>query len=263
MIRALFSAASGMIAQQMSIDNIANNLANANTTGFKQRRVQFQDLLYQNLVAPGTQAGQQTVVPSGLQLGLGTRVVSNEVIFKQGDFVSTTNPLDVVIQGKGFFQVRLPSGELAYTRAGAFHVDRDGNFVTPNGDPLEPNITIPREALDIMIASDGTVSYTQVGQIEAQQGGIIQLAGFQNPAGLLALGKNLFQPTQALGDPAVGLPGGQDGLGSLQQGFLENSNVSVVEEFIAMIMSQRAYEANARVVRTADEMYQEANSLSR
>ena len=157
MIRALFSAASGMIAQQMSIDNIANNLANANTTGFKQRRVQFQDLMYQNLVAPGTQAGQQTVVPSGLQLGLGTRVVSNEVIFKQGDFVSTTNPLDVVIQGKGFFQVRLPSGELAYTRAGSFHVDRDGNFVTPNGDPLEPNITIPREALDITIASDGTV----------------------------------------------------------------------------------------------------------
>ena len=263
MIRALFSAASGMIAQQMSIDNIANNLANANTTGFKQRRVQFQDLMYQNLVAPGTQAGQQTVVPSGLQLGLGTRVVSNEVIFKQGDFVSTTNPLDVVIQGKGFFQVRLPSGELAYTRAGSFHVDRDGNFVTPNGDPLEPNITIPREALDITIASDGTVSYTQVGQTEAQQGGIIQLAGFQNPAGLMALGKNLFQPTQASGDPAVGLPGGQDGLGSLQQGFLENSNVSVVEEFIAMIMSQRAYEANARVVRTADELYQEANSLSR
>ena len=263
MIRALFSAASGMVAQQMSIDNIANNLANANTTGFKQRRVQFQDLLYQTLTAPGTQAGQQTVVPSGLQLGLGTRVVSNEVIFKQGDFVSTTNPLDVVIQGKGFFQVRLPSGELAYTRAGSFHVDRDGNLVTPDGDPIEPNITIPREALDITIASDGTVSYTQVGQIEAQQAGIIQLAGFQNPAGLLALGKSLFQPTQASGDPVVGLPGGQDGLGSLQQGFLENSNVSVVEEFIAMIMSQRAYEANARVVRTADEMYQEANSLSR
>ena len=263
MIRALFSAASGMIAQQMSIDTIANNLANANTTGFKQRRVQFQDLLYQNLTAPGTQAGQQTVVPSGLQLGLGTRVVSNEVIFTQGDFVSTSNPLDLVIQGKGFFQVRLPSGELAYTRAGSFHVDRDGNLVTPNGDPLDPNITIPREALDITIASDGTVSYTQVGQIEAQQAGIIQLAGFQNPAGLLALGKNLFQPTQASGDPVVGLPGGQDGLGSLQQGFLENSNVSVVEEFIAMILSQRAYEANARVVRTADEMYQEANALSR
>ena len=263
MIRALFSAASGMVAQQMSIDTIANNLANANTTGFKQRRVQFQDLLYQNLTAPGTQAGQQTVVPSGLQLGLGTRVVSNEVIFTQGDFVSTSNPLDLVIQGKGFFQVRLPSGELAYTRAGSFHVDRDGNLVTPDGDPLEPNITIPREALDITIASDGTVSYTQVGQIEAQQAGIIQLAGFQNPAGLLALGKNLFQPTQASGDPVVGLPGGQDGLGSLQQGFLENSNVSVVEEFIAMILSQRAYEANARVVRTADEMYQEANSLSR
>ena len=263
MIRALFSAASGMVAQQMSIDNIAHNLANSNTTGFKRRRVEFQDLLYQNILAPGTQAGQQTVVPSGLQLGLGTRVVSNEVIFKQGDFISTGNPLDVVIEGSGFFQVRLPSGELAYSRAGSFHLDRDGNLVTSSGDPLEPNITIPREAIDITIASDGTVSYTQVGQIEAQQAGIIQLAGFQNPAGMLALGRNLFQPTQASGDAVLGLPGGQEGLGRLQQGFLESSNVSVVAEFIAMILSQRAYEANARVVRTADEMYQEANSLSR
>lgn len=263
MIRALFSAASGMVAQQTSIDNIAHNLANANTTGFKQRRVQFQDLLYQNIIAPGTQAGQQTVVPSGLQLGLGSRVVSNEVIFKQGDFLSTGNPLDVVIEGDGFFQVRLPSGDLAYTRAGSFHLDRDGNLVTSSGDPLDPNITIPPEALDITIASDGTVSFTQVGQTQAQQAGLIQLAGFQNPAGLLALGRNLFQPTQASGDPVIGLPGGQEGLGRLQQGFLENSNVSVVEEFINMIMSQRAYEANARVVRTADEMYQEANTLSR
>ena len=263
MIRALFSAASGMVAQQMSIDNIAHNLANSNTTGFKRRRVEFQDLLYQNILAPGTQAGQQTVVPSGLQLGLGTRVVSNQVIFKQGDFISTGNPLDVVIEGSGFFQVRMPSGELAYTRAGSFHLDRDGNLVTSSGDPLEPNVTIPREAMDITIASDGTVSYTQVGQIEAQQAGIIQLAGFQNPAGMLALGRNLFQPTQASGDVVLGLPGGQEGLGRLQQGFLESSNVSVVEEFIAMILSQRAYEAYARVVRTADEMYQEANSLSR
>ena len=173
------------------------------------------------------------------------------------------NPLDVVIEGSGFFQVRMPSGELAYTRAGSFHLDRDGNLVTFSGDPLEPNITIPREAVDVNIASDGTVSFTQVGQIEAQQAGIMQLAGFQNSAGMLALGRNLFQPTQASGDVALGLPGGQEGLGRLGQGFLESSNVSVVEEFIAMIMSQRAYEANARVVRTADEMYQEANSLSR
>jgi len=263
MIRALFSAASGMVAQQMSIDNIANNLANANTTGFKHRRVQFQDLLYQNLLSPGTQAGQQTVVPSGLQLGLGSRVVSNAVIFKQGDFVSTENPLDVVIEGPGFFQVRLPNGDLAYTRAGNFHLDRDGNVVTANGDPLDPNITIPQEALDVHIAQDGTVSFNQVGQIQAQQAGQIELAGFQNPAGLKALGGNLFQPTQASGDPIIGIPGGQEGLGALRQGFLENSNVSVVEEFIRMITSQRAFEANARVVRAADEMYQETNTLSR
>ena len=263
MIRALFSAASGMVAQQLNIDNVANNLANANTTGFKHRRVLFQDLLYQNLIAPGNSAGQQTVFPTGLQLGLGTRVVSNEVIFKQGDFVSTGNPLDLVIEGAGFFQVRLPSGELVYTRDGSFHLDRDGNLVTSNGDALDPNITIPPGALDISIADDGTLSFKQPGQTQAQQGGPIQLAGFQNPAGLLALGNNLFQPTEASGDAIVGEPGGQEGLGRLRQGFLENSNVSVVEEFINMIVSQRAYEANARVVRAADEMYQEANNLSR
>jgi flagellar basal-body rod protein FlgG len=263
MIRALFSAASGMVAQQLNIDNVANNLANANTTGFKRRRVQFQDLLYQNLLAPGASAGQQTVVPTGLQLGLGARVVSNEVVFRQGDFISTENPLDVVIEGPGFFQIRLPTGELAYTRAGSFHLDRDGNVVTSNGDPIDPNITIPPNGLNISIAQDGTVSYTLPGQFQPAQTGPIQLATFQNPAGLLALGENLFQQTQASGDPIVGLPGGQEGIGRLRQGFLENSNVSVVEEFINMIVSQRAYEANARVVRTADEMYQEANGLSR
>jgi flagellar basal-body rod protein FlgG len=262
MIRALFSAASGMVAQQLAIDNVANNLANANTTGFKHRRVQFQDLLYQNLLSPGTAAGQQTVVPSGLQLGLGSRVVSNAVILTQGDFIKTDNPFDLVIEGPGFFQIRLPTGDIAYSRAGNFHLDRDGNIVTADGDPLDPGITIPRDALDVMIAADGTVSFNQPGQPQAQQAGIIQLAGFQNPAGLLALGKNLFRQTQASGDPVIGLPGGQEGLGALQQGFLENSNVSVVEEFINMIISQRAYEANSRVVRTADEMYQQANALS-
>ena len=185
------------------------------------------------------------------------------MIFKQGDFVSTGNPLDLVIEGAGFFQVRLPSGELAYTRDGSFHLDRDGNLVTSNGDALDPNITIPPDALDISIADDGTLSFKQPGQTQAQQGGPIQVAGFQNPAGLLALGNNLFQPTEASGDAIVGEPRGQEGLGRLRQGFLENSNVSVVEEFINMIVSQRAYEANARVVRAADEMYQEANNLSR
>lgn len=262
MIRALYSAASGMTAQQLSVDNIAHNLANANTTGFKHRRAQFQDLLYQNILAPGTAAGQQTVVPSGLQLGLGSRAVSNEIIFTQGDFIATGNPFDLVIEGQGFFQVRMPTGDLAFTRAGAFHLDREGNMVTSDGDPLEPQITIPRDALSVSIASDGTVSFTQPGQTQAQQGGVIQLAAFQNPAGLNALGRNLFQPTQASGDPILGTPGGLEGLGRLLQGNLEGSNVSVVEEFINMIVSQRAYEAAAKAVRTADEMYQQANNVT-
>lgn len=263
MIRALYSAASGMVAQQMNVDNIAHNLANANTVGFKMRRAQFQDLLYQNVVQPGAAAGAQTVIPSGLQVGLGARPVANEILFTQGDFVSTGNPLDMVIQGKGFFQIRRPSGELAYTRSGAFHLDRDGNIVTADGDPLEPQVTLPQEAQSITIAADGTVSYTLAAQTAVQQAGQIQLANFPNPAGLNSLGHNLFTPTNASGDPTVGTPGGQEGLGTLQQGYVEQSNVSVVEEFISMIVSQRAYEANSKVVRTSDEMYQQVNNMTR
>lgn len=263
MIRALYSAASGMTAQQLNVDNIAHNLANANTVGFKTRRTQFQDLLYQSLVQPGASAGAQTVVPSGLQLGLGTRPASNEVIQTQGNFSLTENPLDLVIQGRGFFQVRRPSGELAYTRAGNFHLDRDGNLVTADGDPLEPQITIPPEAQSITIAADGTVSYTQPGQTTAQLAGQIQLANFPNPAGLNSLGRNLFTPTDASGEPTVGNPGGQEGLGTLLQGYTEQSNVSVVEEFINLIVAQRAYEANSKVVKASDEMYQQINNLTR
>jgi flagellar basal-body rod protein FlgG len=263
MIRALYSAASGMTAQQVNVDNIAHNLANANTSGFKARRAQFQDLLYQNLVQPGAAAGQQTTVPTGLQLGLGTRAASNEIVFTQGNFSQTENPLDIVIEGRGFFQVRRPSGELAYTRAGSFHLDRDGNLVTLDGDPVEPQITIPKEAQSITIAADGTVSYTLPNQTEAQQGGQIQLADFQNPAGLNSVGRNLYLPTAASGDPVIGTPGGQEGLGSLLQGYVEQSNVSVVEEFINLIVSQRAYEANSKVVKAADEMYQQVNNLTR
>ncbi len=263
MIRALYSAASGMTAQQLNVDNIAHNLANANTVGFKTRRTQFQDLLYQSLVQPGASAGAQTVVPSGLQLGLGTRPASNEVIQTQGNFSLTENPLDLVIQGRGFFQVRRPSGELAYTRAGNFHLDRDGNLVTSEGDPLEPQITIPPEAQSVTIAADGTVSYTQPGQSTAQLAGQIQLANFPNPGGLNSIGRNLFTPTDASGEPTVGNPGGQEGLGTLLQGYTEQSNVSVVEEFINLIVAQRAYEANSKVVKAADDMYQQANSLTR
>jgi flagellar basal-body rod protein FlgG len=262
MIRALFSAGSGLSAQQLNVENIAHNLANANTVAFKHRRPQFQDLLYQNLVQPGAAAGAQTTVPSGLQLGLGTKPVANEIIFSQGNFQATNNPLDLVIQGRGFFQVRRPSGDLAYTRAGNFHLDRDGIIVTPDGDPLEPQITLPPEAQSVTIAQDGVVSFTLPGQTAVQQAGQIQLANFTNPAGLNSLGKNLFTPTDASGEPTIGLPGGQEGLGTLQQGYLEASNVSVVEEFINLILSQRAYEANSKVVKAADEMYQQVNNLT-
>jgi flagellar basal-body rod protein FlgG len=263
MIRALYSAGSGMNAQQINIDNIAHNLANANTSGFKMRRTQFQDLLYQSMVQPGAAAGSQTVVPTGLQLGLGARPASNEIIFSQGSFQLTNNPLDLVIEGRGFFQVRRPTGEIAYTRSGNFHLDRDGNIVTGEGNPIEPQITLPPQAQSISIAQDGTVSFTLPGQNAAQVAGQIQIANFVNPAGMNSLGNSLFQPTDASGEPTVSIPGGQEGVGTLMQGYLEQSNVSIVEEFINMIVSQRAYEANSKVVRAADEMYQQVNNVTR
>jgi len=261
MIRAMYSAASGMTAQQLNVDNIANNLANANTTGYKARRAQFQDLLYQSIVQPGVNAGQQTTVPTGLQLGLGTRASSNEMILTQGTFSQTDNPLDVAIQGTGFFQVRLTTGNLAYTRDGSFQMDKNGVIVDSSGNPLEPQITLPANAQSVTIAADGTVSYVTAGQTAAQQAGQIQLAAFQNPAGLNSIGKNLYQPTDASGDPTVAAPGGTEGLGSLMQGYTEQSNVSIVDEFINMIVAQRAYEANSKVVKAADEMYQQVNNL--
>jgi flagellar basal-body rod protein FlgG len=262
MIRALYSAASGMTAQQLNVDNIANNLANANTAGFKMRRAQFQDLLYQNMIQPGAAAGQQTTIPAGLQLGLGTRAASNEIIFMQGAFSQTSNPLDLAIQGSGFFQIRQASGELAYTRAGQFQLDRNGNMVTSTGDTLEPQITIPNTAQNVTIAQDGTVSFTVPGQSASQKAGQIQLANFQNPGGLNSIGSNLYLPTDASGDAQVGAPGGSEGLGKLSQGYTEQSNVDVVGEFVNLIQSQRAYEANSRVVKAADEMCQQVNQLT-
>ena len=263
MIRALYSAASGMKAQELNLDNIANNLANANTVGFKSRRAQFQDLMYQSVVAPGTAAGQQSVVPTGLQLGLGTHATSNEMIFTEGSFTETDSPLDLTIQGNGFFQVLQPSGTLAYTRAGQFQLDKDGTIVNSAGMPLQPQITIPADAQAVTIAPDGTVSYTLPNQIASQQAGQIQLANFQNPSGLNSLGNSLYAPTDASGDPTVGAPGGPQGMGSLLQGYTEQSNVSVVDEFIDMIQTQRGYEANSKVVTAADNMYQEVNNLQR
>jgi len=261
MIRALYSAASGMTAQQLNIDNIANNLANANTTGYKSRRAQFQDLLYQNMVAPGSSAGQSTVVPSGLQLGLGTRAVSNEIVFQQGSFSSTSNPLDLVIQGNGFFQIQQANGNLAYTRNGSFQLNSTGSLVTSDGNLLQPQVTIPPAAQSVNIAADGTVSYSLTGQTQSQNAGQITLANFQNPAGLNSLGGSLFTPTDASGAAIVGTPGGADGVGTIMQGYVEQSNVSVVDEFINMITAQRAYEANSKVVKAADEMYQQVNNL--
>ena len=261
MIRALYSAASGMAAQEMNVDNIANNLSNANTVGYKARRAQFQDLMYQSVLQPGAASGQQTLVPAGLQLGLGTRPTSNEIIFTEGAFSETDNPLDVAIQGSGFFQIMQPNGELAYTRNGQFQLDKNGNIVNSAGYALQPQITIPPAAQQVTIAADGTVSYMLPGQTAATQAGQIQIAGFQNPAGLTSIGKNLYQPTDASGDPTVALPGGQEGFGTLLQGYTEQSNVSIVEEFINLIAAQRAYEANSKVVKAADDMYQQVNNL--
>lgn len=262
MIRALYSAGSGMTAQQMNVDNIANNLANANTAGFKTRQTQFQDLLYQNVVEPGTSSGSTTTNVSGLQLGLGTRASSNELVFTQGDFQQTGNPLDLVIQGNGFFQIQQANGQVAYTRNGNFQLDKNGNLVTATGNLVQPQITIPAQAQSITVAADGTVSFTLPGQTAAQTAGQIQLANFINPGGLNSIGGNLYLPTDASGEPVVGPPGGQDGLGTLQQGYLESSNVSVVQEFINLIVSQRSYEANSKVVKAADEMYQQINQIA-
>src|SRR3954468_5154904 len=194
MIRALNTAASGMSAQQLNLDSIAHNLANSSTAGFKARRAQFQDLVYQSMIQPGASAGQSTTTPAGLQIGLGTRTVSNEILFSQGNMTQTDNSLDLAIQGKGFFQIRRPSGELAYTRSGLFQLDRNGNMVTAEGDPIEPQVTIPANAQSVTIAQDGTVSYSLPGQNTAQRGGQIQLANFQNPAGLNSVGNSLFTP---------------------------------------------------------------------
>ncbi len=262
MFRALYTAASGMSAQQTNLDTIANNLANANTTGFQQRQVNFTDLLYQNQVMPGAAATQQTTVSAGLQIGLGTRPGSTEVIQRQGDFTTTSNPLDLAISGAGFFQILLPDGQIAYTRDGAFSTNAQGQIVTANGNPLQPAITIPPDALSVTVGSDGTVSVTEPGQTQATQVGTIQTALFINPGGLNSVGTNLYLPTEASGEPVVGTPGGPDGLGTIQQGMLEQSNVSVIDQFVAMILAQRSYESNSRVVKAADEMLQQLNQLS-
>jgi len=263
MFRALYTAATGMLAQQMNLDNIANNLANASTAGFRASRVQFEDLVYQNIVTPGSAATQQTTVSAGLQLGLGSRPVASEVLQTQGSLNSTGNPMDLAIQGQGFFQVKLTNGQTAYTRAGTFHLDSQGNLVTSDGNPLLPAISIPATATSVSIGADGTVTAQLPGQTQAQTLGQIQLAMFPNPGGLDAsMGQNLFLATAASGEPVVGVAGGTEGLGTIQQGYLEESNVNVVNEFVNMILAQRSYESNSRVVKAADEMLQELSSIA-
>ncbi len=262
MLRALWSAASGMQAQQLQIDTIANNLANVNTSGFKRGRAEFQDLLYQTVTAPGAPSSVATRNPAGIQLGLGSRPASVKKLFSQGDIKKTDNPLDLVIQGQGFFKILLPDGSTAYTRDGAFTANQDGQLVNAQGYLLDPPITLPPDTLTINVGADGTVSVTQPGQPQATPIGQIQLANFVNPTGLLSLGGNLYQATEASGDPIEGTPG-LDGLGTIAQGFLELSNVSIVTELVDLIAAQRAYELNSRAVQAADEMMQRVHSLVR
>lgn len=262
MFHALYTAATGMTAQQLNLDNIANNLANSSTAGFQSRRLQFSDLIYQNEVMPGAAATQQTTVASGLQVGLGTRPGNTEIVQTQGDLSSTGNPLDLAIQGSGFFQILLPNGQIGYTRSGSFQPNAQGNLVTADGDQLQPAITIPASATNITIGSDGTVSASLPGQSQTQQVGQIQLAMFANPGGLNSIGNNIYLPTTASGDAVAGTPGGSQGLGTIQQGMLEQSNVNVVDEFVNMILAQRSYESNSRVIKAADEMLQQLNQLA-
>jgi flagellar basal-body rod protein FlgG len=262
MIRALYTAASGMSAQQTNLDTIANNLANSATTGFRQRQLQFQDMIYQNLITPGSAETQQTL-SAGLQVGLGTKTSTSEVIMTQGDPNQTGNSLDIEIQGAGFFQVSRPDGTIAYTRAGNFHQNSQGTIVTSDGDTVLPAITIPSNATTITISQYGVVTATIPGQTNAAQLGTIQLATFANPGGLNSVGSNLLEQTESSGNPITDAPGGTTGMGTLQQGYLENSNVDVVAEFVQMILAQRAYESNSKVIHVADDMYSQINGLVR
>lgn len=262
MMRSLWTAGSGMQAQQLNMDTISNNLANVNTTGFKKSRVDFQDLLYQTMRSAGASDGQGAQIPTGLQIGLGVRPVATQKIFTPGQFSSTGNSLDLAIEGEGFFQVLMPDGTIAYSRDGSFKRDGDGRIVTSDGYPLEPELIIPEDAEDISIGPDGTVSVKLPNQNESQNIGQIELVRFVNPAGLSSIGRNLLKPTAASGDAITDTPG-LSGVGTIAQGILEMSNVQVVEEMVNMIVAQRAYEINSKAIQASDEMLQTANALRR
>lgn len=262
MMRSLWTAATGMVSQQFNVEVISNNLANVNTTAFKKDRVDFEDLLYQRMLMAGTPTSGDAVIPTGIQVGLGVNVVATQKLFEQGSLKRTANPLDISIEGDGFFRVELPDGTTAYTRDGSFKLNGEGQVVTSNGDLLADNITIPEDATAILITIDGTVSVQQAGQIEPQQVGNLTLAKFINPAGLNALGRNMFTETTASGAPIQAQPA-TEGLGTVRQGFLEQSNVQVVESMVDMITAQRAYEVNSRSIQTSDAMLQTAAGLKR
>ena len=259
MIRSLYVAKTGLEAEQTRMDVIANNLANVNTTGFKGARAVFQDLLYQNLTQPGAQSSQSTQYPSGLQLGTGVRPVATERLMTQGNLTQTGNSLDVAINGQGFFQVLKPDGTIAYTRDGTFQLNNQGQLVTSSGYLLQPTVTVPASAQTITIGNDGTVSVTLPGQAAPQQVGSLQLASFVNPTGLQSIGDNLYLQTGSSGAPNTGQPT-LNGLGSVQQGYLESSNVNVVAELVDMISTQRAYEVNSKAVQASDQMLQYVNN---
>ena len=259
MTSALWNSKTGLDAQQMRMTVISNNLANANTTGFKRDRAVFEDLIYQNVRQPGAQSSQDTQLPTGLQLGTGVRIVATEKLFTQGNVTQTDAPLDVAIQGRGFFEIQLPDGTTAYTRDGSFTLDSQGQIVNSSGYPLQPSITIPPSVSSITIGVDGTVSTTTRGDAAPTQVGNIQLVDFVNETGLQPRGENLYLETASSGSPTPGTPG-QNGLGTMIQGSLETSNVNVVEELVNMIETQRTYEVNSRAIETADSMLQYVNN---
>ncbi|MGZ5998267.1 MAG: flagellar basal-body rod protein FlgG [Rhizomicrobium sp.] len=260
-MRALSIAATGMLAQQTNVEVIANNLANMNTTGFKEQRAEFEDLLYQNISQPGANSSDTgTLLPSGIQLGAGVRTAAVYRVTTQGDFKQTDNPLDMAVNGPGFFRVQQPDGTDAFTRAGNFGLSPEGQIVTDQGYTVSPGIAIPANALSIAVNAQGQVSATVAGQTAPQNLGTLELTRFANEAGLRAIGNNLYLETPASGSPQAGVPGSA-GYGTLQQKFLETSNVNAVEEITSLITAQRAYEMNSKVVTAADQMLQAASHL--
>ena len=255
MTQALWIAKTGIDAQQTKMSVISNNLANASTTGFKRSRAIFEDLLYQNQRQPGAQSSQETTYSSGLMLGTGVQTVATEKIFSQGAATQTNNPLDIAIEGKGFLQVLMPDGSLGFTRDGSLQTDAQGQLVTPAGNPIQPAINLPAEAQTVTIGVDGVISVSTAGSSFTTQVGQIQLASFMNPAGLQPTGDNMYIETTSSGTAQSGNPG-VAGMGSVRQGFIEGSNVNVVEELVSMIETQRAYEMNSRAISTADQMLQ-------